>query len=185
LSRKLKNVTDQVDATGQMVQLGAMNAASFPTSFGHCAIAWNENGLTGFHLPGDKSVSTSGAFVPDWITSIIARVQRHFDGELQDFADLRFDFARVTSFQHTVYAAALKVKAGTTRTYGWLANEIGRGPSASRAVGTALGRNPWVLLVPCHRFLGANGKLTGFSAPGGIETKRRLLALERAELFVA
>jgi len=168
-----------------MVHFGAMNTVAFPTSFGHCAIAWNENSLTSFHLPSDKTITAANTPAPDWVASIIARVQRHFDGEMQDFADLPFDFSRVTPFQHAVYLAALKVKAGTTQTYGWLANEIGRGPSASRAVGTALGCNPWVLLVPCHRFLGANGKLTGFSASGGVETKRRLLALEHAELFVA
>jgi len=161
-----------------------MHSESFPTSFGPCAITWNEKGITSFHLPDGKVPAVSDALVPDWVSTIIVRVQRHFDRELQDFADLRFDFSRVTPFQHSVYAAALKVKAGETRTYGWLSNEIGRGPSASRAVGAALGHNPWVLLVPCHRFLGANGKLTGFSAPGGLETKRRLLALEHVELFV-
>jgi len=168
-----------------MVHFHRMNVTSFPTSFGLCAITWNDQGLTSFHLPGDKMASASDGTLPDWIAATIARVQRHFDGDLQDFSDLRFDFSRVTSFQHAVYAAALAVKAGETRTYGWLSKTIGRGMSASRAVGVALGRNPWPLLIPCHRFLGANGKLTGFSAPGGIETKRRLLSLESAEQFVA
>ena len=167
-----------------MVHFHRMNTVSFPTSFGPCALSWNDKGLVGFHLPDAKAVNAADDAAPDWIEAIIARIQRHFDGELQDFADLRFDFSSVTSFQHAVYTAAFAVKAGETRTYGWLAKAIGRSPTASRAIGTALGRNPWVLLVPCHRFLGANGKLTGFSAPGGIETKRRLLALERAELPV-
>jgi len=162
-----------------------MNTVSFATSFGRCALAWDEKGLTSFHLPGDKGATGPQRATPDWIGSIISRVQHHFDGDFQDFADLRFDFSLVTSFQHSVYVAAFAVLAGETRTYGWLSNELGRGPSASRAVGTALGRNPWPLLVPCHRFLGANGKLTGYSAPGGIETKQRLLALERAELPIA
>jgi len=163
-----------------------MNVASFPTSFGRCAIAWDGETITSFHLPDDPATTKkTDAAAPEWIAAIIARVQRHFDGEPQDFADLPFDFSRVTPFQHAVYAAALTVKSGETRTYGWLAHAIKRAPSASRAVGTALGRNPWVLLVPCHRFLGANGKLTGFSAPGGVETKQRLLALEKIELPVA
>jgi len=163
-----------------------MKVASFSTSFGRCAIAWDGENVTSFHLPGDPATAKKSTdAVPEWIAAIIARVQRHFDGEAQDFADLPFDFSRVTSFQHAVYAAALTVKSGETRTYGWLASAIKRSPAASRAVGTALGRNPWVLLVPCHRFLGANGKLTGFSAPGGVETKQRLLALERVELPVA
>jgi methylated-DNA-[protein]-cysteine S-methyltransferase len=114
---------------------------------------------------------------------LIERVQHHLGGKFQDFADLPFAFARVSPFQAAVYRAALGVKAGTTRSYGWLAAQLGKPPGTSRAVGTALGRNPWLLLVPCHRFVGANGALTGFSAPGGIATKSRLLALERAELF--
>ena len=62
-------------------------------------------------------------------------------------------------------------------TYGQVAKAIGK-PAASRAVGAAIGNNPWPVLVPCHRVIGSTGKLTGFSAPGGIETKRRMLALE-------
>ena len=67
--------------------------------------------------------------------------------------------------------------------YGQLAAAIGQPAAAARAVGTALAENPWPLLVPCHRFIGADGRMTGFSAPGGIKTKLRLLALEGAELF--
>ncbi len=162
-----------------------MNAISFPTSFGRCTIAWNEKGITSFHLLKETAEPDTTTTPPAWVAEIIARVQLHFDGEPQDFANARFDFSAVTPFQKRVYTAALKVKAGETRTYGWLAEAIGSGTTASRAVGTALGRNPWLLLVPCHRFIGANGKLTGFSAPGGIATKRRLLALERAELPLA
>jgi len=162
-----------------------MNTATFPTSFGHCAIAWNDKGLTRFNLPDSDAITNQETLPPDWVAAIMARVQRHFDGNLQDFADVRFDFSAVTPFQERVYTAALEVKAGETRTYGWLASAIGRGPAASRAIGTALGRNPWLLLVPCHRFIGANGKLTGFSAPGGIATKQRLLTLERSELPLA
>jgi methylated-DNA-[protein]-cysteine S-methyltransferase len=77
----------------------------------------------------------------------------------------------------------LRVAPGMTKTYGWLAAAIGQPVSASRAVGTALGQNPWPLLVPCHRFVGADGKMTGFSAPGGVQTKLRLLSIEGAELF--
>lgn len=162
-----------------------MPSFPFPTSFGRCSIAWNEKGITQFHLPNSKAETDNQMAPPAWVATIITRVQRHFDGDPQDFADVRFDFSDVTPFQKRVYTAALKVKAGETRTYGWLAETIGSGTAASRAVGTALGRNPCVLLVPCHRFIGANGKLTGFSAPGGIATKRRLLALEHAELPLA
>jgi methylated-DNA-[protein]-cysteine S-methyltransferase len=163
-----------------------MPSNSFPTSFGLCTITWSGNNLTSFHLPSDPTTNgKSDDTAPEGITAIIARVQRHLNGEMQDFADLNYDFSCVTPFQHAVFAAALAVKAGETRTYGWLAEKLGRSPAASRAIGTALGRNPWPLLVPCHRFIGANGKLTGYSGPGGVATKERLLALELAELPVA
>lgn len=156
-----------------------MFAASFPTSFGRCALSWNDQCLTHFFLPGDSADTNTETTPPPWVAAIIARVQRHFDGDFQDFSDVRLDFSRLTSFQKRVYTAALKVKAGETHTYGWLADKIGS-PQSSRAVGAALGRNPWLLLVPCHRFVGANGKLTGFSAPGGIATKRRMIVHESA-----
>lgn len=159
-----------------------MDALVFSTTFGTCSIEWHSDGLTGFGLLATPR-ATPRISAPDRIAAVIERVQRHLDGDLQDFADLPFDYSRVSEFQRTVYEAALTVKAGTTRTYGWLATAAGRPISSSRAVGMALGRNPWPLLIPCHRFVGANGKLTGFSAPGGVETKRRLLSLERAELF--
>jgi O-6-methylguanine DNA methyltransferase len=103
--------------------------------------------------------------------------------KMQDFADLPYAWNRVSSFQRAVYEAALHVKPGQTWSYGQLAAAIAQPTEAARAVGAALGQNPWPLLVPCHRFIGADGRMTGFSAPGGIKMKLRLLALEGAELF--
>jgi methylated-DNA-[protein]-cysteine S-methyltransferase len=100
-----------------------------------------------------------------------------------DFSDCPLAWDSVTNFQSQVYRAALEVKSGLTATYGDLARAIGQPPGASRAVGTALGQNPWPLIVPCHRFVGANGKMTGFSGNGGIATKLKLLAIEGSELF--
>jgi methylated-DNA-[protein]-cysteine S-methyltransferase len=102
---------------------------------------------------------------------------------MQDFADLPFSWNRVSAFQRSVYEAALRVKAGNTITYGELAAALGQTSATARAVGHALGQNPWPLLVPCHRFIGADGHMTGFSAPGRIRTKLRLLALEGTEMF--
>jgi methylated-DNA-[protein]-cysteine S-methyltransferase len=110
-------------------------------------------------------------------------VRQHLHGKFQDFSDVRYDFARVPEFAREVYHATLGVKAGQTTSYGALATALGHPPAASRAVGSALGANPWPLLVPCHRIVAADGKMTGFSGPGGIKTKLRLLALEGAELF--
>ena len=122
------------------------------------------------------------AHQPPSTASLIARVQRHLAGDLQDFADLTYDWSRVTEFQSRVLRAVLAVKPGRTATYGDLARAIGAKPGTARAIGGAVGANPWPLLVPCHRILGAGGRLTGYSAPGGLATKRALLALEGAEL---
>jgi methylated-DNA-[protein]-cysteine S-methyltransferase len=162
-----------------------MPHTTFNTPFGTCAIAWGDGGLTRFLLPDPERRSTGNtqSDPPSWVSEIITRVQRHLAGELQDFADVRYDFSRVPEFVHSVLRAALDVKPGHTATYGELAVAIGQPPAASRAVGTALGGNPWPLLIPCHRILAATGKMTGFSGPGGIATKVKLLALEGAQLL--
>ena len=154
----------------------------FETQLGVCGIEWSDTVVTRFRLP-DEKLASGATEVPTWVEVLKERVQRHLAGDFQDFTDVPLDYARVSSFQRAVYDASLTVKAGTTRTYGWLASAIGQPVTVSRAVGTALGQNPWPLIVPCHRFVSADGKMTGFSAPGGIKTKLRLLALEGAELF--
>lgn len=157
-----------------------MPAAFFPTPLGACRIAWEENLLTGFALPPVQEEYDSP---PDWVAAIIARVQGHLAGKMEDFSDLPYAWGRVTPFQRAVLGGALRVRPGEIWSYGRLAAAIGEPLSSSRAVGAALGGNPWPLLVPCHRFVGADGRMTGFSAPGGIKTKLRLLVLEGAELF--
>ena len=161
-----------------------MPHATFTTPLGVCAIAWNDLGLTRFLLPDpQRSGSNTEADPPPWVREIIDRVRRHLAGEPQDFADVRFDFSRVPEFVRAVLLATLGVKAGCTASYGEIAAAIGQPPAASRAVGSALGSNPWPLLVPCHRIVASTGKMTGFSGPGGVATKIKLLALEGAQLI--
>ncbi len=166
-----------------MMQFDSMPRATFPTALGTCALSWSESGLTGFELPEAPLLDGDVASPPDSMTALIARVQQHLRGSLQDFSDVRYDFGRVPEFQREVYHATLAVKAGQTSSYGDIATVLGYAPGMSRAVGTALGANPWPLLVPCHRIVSADGKMTGFSGPGGVKTKLRLLALEGAQLF--
>lgn len=146
--------------------------------------------MTGFRLPHEEVAprpseadERRSADAPGWVATLRDYVCRHLEGAPQDFARVPFAFDRVTPFQAEVYRAALAVKAGSTSTYGHLAAALGLPPGASRAVGAALGRNPWPLLVPCHRFIAADGRMTGFSAPGGTRTKLQLLALEGAQWF--
>ena len=84
-----------------------------------------------------------------------------------------------TPFEQTVWAIALRIPYGETRTYGWIAAQTG-GPGMAQAVGMALGNNPVPLIVPCHRVIGADGSLHGFA--GGLDMKARLLALENQQL---
>ena len=160
-----------------------MTRTTFPTSLGRCALTWDVAGLTRFELPEAPPLRDDAVNPPEEIGHVIARVPRHLAGEPQDFADLRYDFARVPEFHQAVLRATLAVKSGHTATYGDIARALGQPPGASRAVGTALGANPWPLLIPCHRIVAAGGKMTGFSGPGGVATKVRLLALEGAQLL--
>ena len=99
----------------------------------------------------------------------------YFAGTLRAFT-VPLDF-NGTDFQKSVWAELLKIPHGETRSYGEIAHRLGR-PTASRAVGAANGRNPISIIAPCHRVIGSNGALTGFA--GGLDVKRRLLALEGA-----
>jgi len=167
----------------------------FPTAFGTCGIAWNGNVLTGFQLPEatedqtEKRLAsrargeTADGSIPEWVQRVVHRVQEHLAGKLQDFADVPIAWSQVSEFQRAVYRHTLAIKPGYKKSYGEIARLMALGNEAARAVGVALGSNPWPLLVPCHRVVSANDKMTGFSGPGGIRTKTRLLALEGAELI--
>lgn len=167
----------------------------FPTRFGTCGIAWNDTGLTGFQLP-EESDTPAGEHLarkarsllatappPEWVQRLITRVQQHLEGQLQDFAGTMIDWSRVTDFQQAVYLQTQAIKPGYKKSYGEIAGLLALGHEAARAVGVALATNPWPLIVPCHRVVSAGDKMTGFSAPGGVRTKTRLLALEGAELL--
>jgi methylated-DNA-[protein]-cysteine S-methyltransferase len=167
----------------------------FPTAFGTCGVAWNDTGLTGFQLPEETEALTeqhlaakarslpATAPVPGWVQEVIQRVQQHLQGKLQDFTGTRLDWSRVTDFQEAVYLHAQGIKPGYKKSYGDIARLMALGHEAARAVGVALATNPWPLIVPCHRVVSASDKMTGFSAPGGVRTKTRLLTLEGAELL--
>jgi methylated-DNA-[protein]-cysteine S-methyltransferase len=171
-----------------------MPYALFPTVFGICGIAWNQIGLTGFHLP-DAAADAAAARLtasgtdprigepPPPVQAVIEAVHRHFRGDLQDFSAVELDWSRVSHFQRTVYIETQTIKAGFKRSYGDIARALALDRAAARAIGAALGANPWPLVVPCHRVVSSTNKMTGFSAPGGVRTKTRLLALEGAELL--
>jgi len=169
--------------------------ALFDTALGTCGIAWNEHALTWILLPGRTREETAALLAkvsgrvpgtaetpPPWpafVTDAVAGMQALLAGQAADLSRVPIDLEGTAPFERLVYEAARRLVPGSTCTYGDLARAIGH-PSAARAVGAALGRNPWPLVVPCHRVLGAGGRMVGFSAPGGVQTKRRLLAIEAA-----
>jgi len=167
----------------------------FPTDLGTCGLAWNEVGLTGFQLPESSSEATerklalrsrskaTGAARPPWVRRLVESVQQHLAGQPQDFSVVPLDWSLVSDFQQAVYRQALTIKPGEKKSYGELARLIGLDSRSARAIGVAMAQNPWPLIVPCHRVVAANGKMTGYSAAGGIRTKTRLLVLEGAELL--
>jgi methylated-DNA-[protein]-cysteine S-methyltransferase len=98
-------------------------------------------------------------------------------GEARDLSDVELDMRQVAPFHRRVYEAARAIPPGATLSYGEIAARLGE-PGAARDVGSALGQNPFPIIVPCHRVVGAKGKLGGFSAHGGVKTKLRLLSIE-------
>ena len=162
----------------------------FPTPIGECAIAWREGTVVGVLLPGEYVAQTrsrmAGRFPdlhesgpPPAMESIIGRIRGLLEGAHDDLLDVPLDMNGVASFNQRVYAVARAIAPGRTLTYGEVAARLGE-PGASRAVGQALGHNPFAPVVPCHRVLAAGARGGGFSAAGGVSTKLRMLEIERA-----
>jgi len=116
---------------------------------------------------------------PDFVRDAAARIVRLLSGEAVDLSDIPLDLSGASDLERKVYSAALLIPCGEVRTYGEIARDIGA-PGAAQAVGVALGRNPVPIVVPCHRVLASGGRSGGFSAPGGVSTKFRMLEIERA-----
>lgn len=164
--------------------------ALFDTVIGRCGVAWSVSGLIGVQLPEatpgaawarlrkrfPEAVETSPSPA---IEQIIERVLDLLAGSRDDLTDIPLDLTGVQAFNLRVYEIARAIAPGETSTYGQVARAMGE-PGAARAVGKALGENPWPIVVPCHRVLAASGRMGGFSAEGGANTKAQLLTLERA-----
>ena len=165
----------------------------FETAVGTCAIAWGERGLVGVLLPEATDIATRArarrryrgaieAVAPDYVQRAIERVRGLLaGGRDDDLEDIALDLSAVPPFNRRVYAVARTIHSGQTRSYGEIATVLGD-PQSARAVGRALGENPFPIIIPCHRVLAAGAKAGGFSAPGGTRTKLRLLEIERAPL---
>ncbi len=165
--------------------------ASFATAIGVCAIAWSERGVCGVQLPERHEQATRhrllrrfpGAVetLPDGpmqhaIDGIVALLR----GEARDLSFVTLDMEGVPPFRQSIYAVLRAIPPGGALSYGEVATRLGEHVTA-RDVGEAMGKNPFPIVVPCHRVVGSGGRIGGFSANGGVATKLRLLNIERAQ----
>jgi methylated-DNA-[protein]-cysteine S-methyltransferase len=170
--------------------MGDSGLATFETPLGTCGLAWGPAGLLAVRLPGSSEAAVMSRLrhrfpkldavrPPSWVAEAIDSMTSHLAGAQEDLSGIPLDFSGVAPFEASVYREARLIPPGTTVSYGVLASRLGD-RNLARAVGQALGRNPWSIVVPCHRITAADGRTGGFSAPGGAATKLKLLELEGA-----
>jgi methylated-DNA-[protein]-cysteine S-methyltransferase len=160
----------------------------FDTAIGRCAIAWGQAGIVGVQLPETREIETRRRLFQHYpearegrpppnseaaIEGIVALLR----GEIADFSDVTLDMGGIHVFDQRVYQITRWIARGETVTYNDVAARLGT-PSAVRSVAQALGRNPFVVIVPCHRVLEAGGYADRMSAHAGLISKRRLLSIE-------
>jgi len=167
----------------------------FDTAIGACAIAWNARGLIGVQLPEANDSATRARMrkrFPDAVErapdaapqQVVDGIVALLNGQKRDLRDIVIDDSGTPAFNARVYKIVRQIPPGETLTYGEVAERLGD-KTLARAVGQAMGQNPCPVVMPCHRVLAAgdrNGAKTGgFSAPGGVVTKLKLLTIEGAQ----
>ncbi len=164
----------------------------FDSPAGRFGLAWGGSGLAAVALPGTGSREPESALrgivrgavpgrPPRWVAGVAARVGRHLGGRPAEYDDVPLDLERVPTFHGEAYRLLREVLPGTVVSYAWLARRAKR-PGGARAIGRAMAVNPWPVVVPCHRVLAAGGRPGGYTGPGGLHTKRRLLSGEGVRL---
>jgi methylated-DNA-[protein]-cysteine S-methyltransferase len=166
----------------------------FDTPIGTCSLVWQDRTpdptIVGLRLPEQSASTTRARIKRRWpgaeeraptpeVQAVIDRVLRLLAGEAVDLQDVPLDFGEAPEFHKRIYDVARTIPPGHTMTYGEIAKRLGV-PHESREVGQAMGKNPIAIIMPCHRVLGADGKMGGFSATGGVAIKRRILEIEGA-----
>ncbi len=156
----------------------------FRTEAGWMGVLGAEGGLKRITLPQKSEDDVykelgnlkGASFNESYFDGLAGRFRAYFSGIEVDFPD-KLDFSGTTPFRREVWEATRGIAYGQTRSYAWVAAQIGK-PKAARAVGQALGANPFPVIVPCHRVIASDGSLHGFA--GGLDMKAKMLALERA-----
>lgn len=167
-----------------------MYSTTLATALGEFTLVWTDRGIRRVFLPGGEDTAIQERLAklgakpgePDRaIAAVLDQIEDYADGEKIDFSAVRLDLDGVPEFHRKCYAILLTIGWGVTTTYGDMARQLGD-VGLSRAVGQAMGANPIPLIIPCHRVLAAGFGAGGFSAPGGTNTKRTMLALEGVSL---
>ena len=169
----------------------AYSYSLFNTAIGPCGIVWTARGIAGVQVHDGNERMTRASLLRRFAgaqeTAPPAQVQQAIDGivallrgEPSDLSGVIIDADDLPEFNRKVYDIARRIPPGATLTYGEIAERLGE-KLLARDVGQALGHNPIPLIVPCHRVLAAGGKTGGFSAPGGVDSKLRLLTIEGAQ----
>ncbi len=166
-------------------QCETVRLALLETELGWIGLARSDRGIVGLHLPRptrDRALADLLAEFPggemaglDVFADVVEQLRRYFAGQPVRF-EVPFDLSRVTPFRRQALEVAAHIPYGETRTYAWIARQIGR-PGASRAVGQAMATNPIPIIIPCHRVVGSSGSLVGYG--GGLDMKKRFLQMER------
>ena len=162
----------------------------FDTAVGRCGIAWGDLGVAGVQLPEARELETRGRMLRQYpdarelrpplnVELAIEGIVTLLRGKPSDLSDVSLDMTGVHAFNQRVYAFARAIPRGETRTYGEVAASL-RLSGAVHSVAQAIARNPFVIIVPCHRVLEAGGYADKISPNGGAISKRRLLSLEGA-----
>lgn len=168
--------------------MSAIGYTMFQSAIGDCAVAWSKAGIVALQLPESGPAATRRRLLrglpdieqtepPGDVKAAIDGVARLLAGEPVELSTAPLDLADVPEFNRRVYEEIRTIPAGTTRSYGEIADALGD-RRAAQAVGRALGSNPVAIIVPCHRVVAADGRIGGFSAHGGPATKGRILAIE-------
>ena len=170
----------------------ALGLARFSTPLGVMGLAWSEAGIVATYLPEPRGEDTLRRMrrrfphtpelaPPPLVERAIEAIGELLRGARRDLREIALDLRDVTELHRRIYEVARTIPPGKTLAYGEIAERLGD-KGLAREVGAAMARNPFAIVVPCHRVLGADGKLGGFSAPGGLETKLRLLSIEGVQM---
>jgi methylated-DNA-[protein]-cysteine S-methyltransferase len=162
----------------------------FDTSLGRCGIAWGELGVLGVQLPEAREIETRRRLFqlfpdarelrpPPEIQSAIDGIAAMLRGKAADLSEVRLDMTGIPAFNVRVYEFTRSISRGETMTYGEVASRL-RASGATHSVAQAISKNPFMIIVPCHRVLEAGGYADRISAHGGSISKRRLLSIEGA-----